>query len=64
VSDQVLTLFISSLELCMTVVVRSAVTGPDSSWVLRASTPNYHAADKYDTPPSQFKLMLGQPALL
>jgi len=26
-----LTSFISSLELCTTVVVRSAVTGPDSS---------------------------------
>jgi len=30
-----LTSFISSLELCMTVVVRSAVTHPDSSQVLR-----------------------------
>jgi len=28
------------------------------------STPKYHAADKHDTPPSQFKLTLGQPALL
>jgi len=27
-----LTLFISSLELCTTVVVRSVVTGSDSSW--------------------------------
>jgi len=33
-SDWILTSFISSLELCMTAVVRSAVTGPDSSWVL------------------------------
>jgi len=30
-----LTSFISDLKLCMTVVVRSAVTGPDSNWVLR-----------------------------
>jgi len=30
-----LTSFISSLELCTTVVVRSAVTGPDLSQVLR-----------------------------
>jgi len=29
-----LTWFISSLELCTTVVVRSAVTGPDSSQAL------------------------------
>jgi len=28
-----LTLFISSLELCTTVVVRSAVTGPNSNQV-------------------------------
>jgi len=28
------TLFISDLELCTTVVVRLAVTGPDSSWML------------------------------
>jgi len=53
------TSFISSLELCTTVVVRSAVTGPDSSRVLSC-----HAADKHDTPPSNFKLTLGQPALL
>jgi len=32
-SDQVLMSFISSLEQCMTVVVRSAVSSPDSSWV-------------------------------
>jgi len=48
----------------MTVVVRSAVTGPDSSWVLSASTLKYHAADIHDTPPSHIKLTLGQPALL
>jgi len=58
--------FISSLELyvCMTMVVRSAVTGPDYSSQV-ASTPKYHAADKHDTPPSHFKLTvtLGQPAL-
>jgi len=59
-----LTSFISSLERCTTVVVRSAVTGPDSSWVVYASTPKYHAADKHDTPSSHFKLTLGQPALL
>jgi len=28
-----------------TVVVRSAVTGPDSSRILCPSTPKYHAAD-------------------
>jgi len=32
-------------------VVRSAVTGPESSRILR----NQHA-DKHDTPPSHFKL--------
>jgi len=46
------------------VVVKSAVTGPDSSRVYDASTPKYHAADKQDTPPSHFKLTLGQPAAL
>jgi len=45
----------------MTVVVRSVVTGPDSRQVLNASTLKYHAADKHDTPPSHFKLTLGQP---
>jgi len=30
---------------------------------LCVSTPKYHAADKHDTLPSQFKLTLGQPAL-
>jgi len=45
-------------------VVRSAVAGPDSSRVLCASTPKYHAADIYDTPPSHFKLTLGQQAPL
>jgi len=38
----------------MIVVVRSAVTGLDSSWVLCASTPKYHAADTHDTLPSHF----------
>jgi len=33
------------------------------SQVLDASTVKYHAADKHDTPPSHFKLTLGQPAL-
>jgi len=42
---------------------RSAVTVQDSSQFLCASTPKYHAADKHDTPPSHFKLTLGQPAL-
>jgi len=36
------------------VVVRSAVTGLDSSGVY-ASTPKYHAADKQDSPPSKEK---------
>jgi len=49
---------------CMTVIVRSAVNGPDSCLVLKCQHTNYHAADKYDTPPSHFKLTLGQPALL
>jgi len=48
---------------CMTVVVRSVVTGQDSSHDLSASTPKYHAADKQDTPLSHFILTLGQPAL-
>jgi len=52
---------ISSLELCTTVVVRSAVIGPDSNRILK---PKYHAADKHDTLPSHIKLTLGQPALL
>jgi len=43
------------------VVVRSAVTGSDSSWTSRASTPKYHIADKHDTLPSHFKLTQGQP---
>jgi len=30
---------------------------------LVASTPKYHTADKHDTPPSHFKLTLGQIAL-
>jgi len=46
------------------VVVRSAVTGPDSSRVYCVSTPKYHAADEHDTPPSHIKLTLGQPSLL
>jgi len=54
---------ISNLELCTTVVVRSAVTGLESSRVYCASTPKYHVAEKHDTPPSNFKLTLGQPAL-
>jgi len=58
-------MFIRDLSLHVhvftTVVVRSAVTDPDSSQVL--STLRYHAADKHDTPPSHFKLTLGQPAL-
>jgi len=41
----------------------SAVTGPDSSRVLKCQHTKYHAADKHDTPPSDFKLTLGQPAL-
>jgi len=45
------------LELCTTVVVRSAVICPDLSQGLRASTPKYHAADKHDTPPSHFDLI-------
>jgi len=48
----------------MTVVVKSAVTGPDSNQILSASTPKYHATDNHDTPPSHFKMTLGQPALL
>jgi len=48
----------------MTVVVISAVTGPDSSLVLRTSTLKHHATDKHDAPLSHFKLTLGQPALL
>jgi len=56
-----LTLFISSLELCMTVVVRSAVIGTDSSQVFMYQ---HTVADKHDIPPSHFKLTLGQPALL
>jgi len=45
------------------VVVRSAVTGANAIQVLGESTLKYHAADKYDTPPSHFKLTLGQSAL-
>jgi len=58
------TSFISSLELCTTVVVIYAVTGPDSSRVLNHQHIVYHDSDKYDTPPSYFKLTLGQSALL
>jgi len=47
----------------MTVVVRSVVTGPDASRVLICQHTKYHATDKHDTPPSHFKLTLGQPAL-
>jgi len=52
--------FISNVQLYMTVVVRSAVTG----LFISDSTPKYHVADKHDTIPSHFKLTLGQPALL
>jgi len=48
----------------MTVVVRSAVTGPESSGILMCAKYMYHAADEHDTTPSHFKLTLGQPALL
>jgi len=56
--------FISSLELCTTVVVISTSTGPGSNRVLCASTPKYHATDKHDTPPGYMKLTLGQSDLL
>jgi len=46
------------------VVVRYSVTGPNSSRLLRASTPKYHATDKHDTLLSHFKLTLGQQGLL
>jgi len=46
-------------NVCTTVFARSAVTGPDSSQVLK-----YHAADKHDTPSSHLKPTLSQPALL
>jgi len=46
------------------VVFKYVVTDQDSHRVSCASTPKYHAADKHDTPPSHFKLTLGQPALL
>jgi len=47
------------------VVVRFAVTGPDSSRVFNCtSSLKYQTADKLDTPSSHFKLTLGQPALL
>jgi len=49
-----LTSFISSLELRTTVVVRSAVTGSDSTRVLMCQ----YTADKHDIPPSHFKLTL------
>jgi len=53
------------LYVCTIVVVRSSVTSPDSSrFFYWTSTPKYHDADKHDTPPSHFKLTLGQPALL
>jgi len=48
----------------MTEIVRSAVTGSDSSLDLMCQHTKVHAADKHDTPPSHFKLTLGQPALL
>jgi len=48
----------------MTVVLRSAVTVQDSSQVLSTSTLKYHAAKNHETPPSPFKLIPGQPALL
>jgi len=56
-----ITTFIRELWLWTAVVVRSAVTGPDSNRGLSASTPKYHAADKHDTPPSHFKLTLAPP---
>jgi len=40
------------------VYLRYDETGPDSTRVLRASTPIYHAADKHDTPPSHFYVYL------
>jgi len=50
-------LFISSLELCTTAVVRSAVTGPDSSWVLMYQHTEVPATDKHDIPPSKPALL-------
>jgi len=47
-----------------TVVVRSAVTGQDSSKVSIVSTLKYHATDKNDTPLSHFNLTVGQPVVL
>jgi len=44
-------------------LVRSTVTGPDSNPVLCDSTPKYQAVDEHDTPPSHFKLAMGQPVL-
>jgi len=44
----------------MTEVVRSAITGPDSSRVLSTSTPKDHTADKHDIPSSHFKLTTRQ----
>jgi len=54
---------LSAIYSYVRLVVRSAVTGPDSSHVYGAITPKYHALDKHDTPPSHFKLKPGQPAL-
>jgi len=40
-------------------VVRSAVTGPNSNpFFIYTNTPKYHGADKHDTAPSHFKLTL------
>jgi len=48
----------------MKVAVRSAVIGSDPSQIYGASIPKYYVADKHNTPPSDYKLTLGQPALL
>jgi len=48
--------------LCATMVVRSAVTGPDSIHVLVCQHIMYHAADKHDTIQS-IELKLGLPVL-
>jgi len=46
----------------MTVGVRSAVRGPDSSWGFNVSAHcKYHVADKHDTQPSHFILTPDKP---
>jgi len=45
-------------------VSKICCTAPETGQVYLASTPQYHAVDQHDTPPSYLILTPGQPVLL